>query len=136
MKKLLLSVNCECSSVIGRPESFYVEVNDELISQIQMLAEAVQKLNAVSIDAFTQEGEFSDTEIKYSQLDGGYTNLEQVVDLTKAEYCEVENQLVRVTGTSFQFVAIPKHCNEDMTLKTHAVLISELSNNEAYVELN
>jgi hypothetical protein len=136
MKKLLSSVNCACRPAIGRPESFYVEMSEQLISRIQSLAMTAGELNAVSIDVFTQEGEFSDIEVKYGQLSDGYTNLDEVVEMTKAEYCEVENQLVRVAKNTFQFVAIPKHCDEDMTIKTHAIPITELNNNELYVELD
>jgi hypothetical protein len=129
-KRLILGARCVCESASDIPTDFTIVITDDLAARIRKLHEAVETLGVHSINEFCFEGCWGTCD-----TDPDAEAVEMLVSI-RATSARVDMPMLRVTEEGFFFTAVPKHCGDDMTLRTVPyVAISDLDNDQLFVAL-
>lgn len=136
-KHLFLSVSCVNSDAFEVPQTFYIELDDALKKRIQELADAVKSLGVLYIEDWCSQGTWSDLLIEYEDVvHADEAGISDALRELEEAASRVDIQTLSVYDDGFRFGAVPKHCDDDLAVCTRKVKLSELSNNEPYIDLS
>jgi hypothetical protein len=131
-KRLILGVSCVNEFGSDVPDHFTIVIDDALATRIKQLHETVKTLGVNAIEEFCFEGYWGSA-LSVDDDDDGYA--EHIAAIEGADD-RIDMEMLRVTEDGFCFTAVPKHCGDDMALRTVPyVAISDLDNDQIFVAL-
>lgn len=136
MKTLILSINCVNDRFDDSPKTFVAQINDELAKRIALMAEMVKKADIYRAERFDSTGVWSYKELDVDEDEFKDADYFKLVPELEAARGRVECNLLQVTEDCFSWSSVPKHCEDDVRLKTKQVPISFLDGTDPiYVDL-
>lgn len=132
IKRIITEVSCIEDWAEG-PESFYAEIDEEFAQRILMLSGNVESLGIYGTCEFSYRGTWSTALIEVDETD--ITSEEQLkaliaeIELDANDF-RVDIPMLHVMTNEFKWTAVPKHCGDNMEIRSRTIPLEFLSNDE------